>query len=97
MPNLPILYDYVPYETPKKGLFNLEKENGSYTLPYGWEKEQIEFLIIGEDNTSYIYKLKESGHGEWVGNEVIKHRYILPLGIHKSRLIKWTNNQLTLF
>jgi len=94
---LPILYNYIPYATPRSGIFSCEKENGSYTIANGWEKEEVECLIIGEDNTSYIYQLKETGHGEWVGNQVIEQRYILPIGIHKSRLLKWTDNQLTLF
>lgn len=93
----PILYDFIKYPTPRKGLFSVEKPNGEYILPDGWEQELEEVLIIGEDNTCFVYNLKPSELGKWVGNEVIVEKFILPIGIHKSRLVKWTPVQLTLF
>lgn len=90
-----ILYGYTKYDTPRKGIFKVEANE--YVLSIGWLQKEEEETIIGETDDSYVYQLKESEHGEWVGNKVIKHRYILPLGIHKSRLARWTSGQLTLF
>lgn len=52
----------------------------------GSKEKNIELIkIIGEDKTGYIYELKKLSDG------------ILPLSIHKTRLIKWVDTQLTLF
>jgi hypothetical protein len=66
-------------------------------LPGGWKQKHEAYTIIGETDLHFIYRLQESGHGEWVGDKVIQHQYILPIGIHKSRLVKWMDQQLTLF
>ena len=92
-----ILYNFIKYPTPKKGLFSIEKKDGKYILPGGWEKEQEEVLIIGEIDTAFVYQLLPSEQGQWVGNKVIIEKFILPIGIHKSRLICWTSGQLSLF
>lgn len=84
---LSILYNYIPYEVPKLGVFNIT--SGEYKLPNGWLLNQDEILIIGETDDCYIAKLQPASHGEWVGEEVKKIEYILPLGVHKSRLVKW--------
>jgi hypothetical protein len=95
--NIPVLYDFKKYETPRVGLFNVPKERGKYNSLTGWENNIIEVQIIGEDTTSYVYQLKETEQGKWVGNKVVKEHFILPLGIHKTRLIKWTSYQMTIF
>lgn len=94
---LPILYGFKRYDKPKVGLFSTEKHNGSYSLTSGWEKEIKEYLIIGEDSTSYVYKLKPTEEGRFVGNKIVRKKFILPIGIHKSRLLKWRTTQLSMF
>ncbi len=84
-----ILYDYKPYAQPLKGLFTI---SGDTYGPYGWNIiEKIE-TIIGEDTTAYITHLKPTGHGEYEGDRVVQYKYVLPLGIHKSRLIRWLDS-----
>lgn len=90
-----ILYDYKPYEHPKNGLFRVE--TNEYKLPGGWIQKLEAIKIIGETDLHFIYELRESGHGEWIGSEVINYKYILPIGIHKSRLERWIDTQLSLF
>lgn len=90
------MYNFKKYSKPKKGIFRVLKTDGNY-LDNGWETELLQYTIIGEDSTAYVYKLKESTQGKWVGNKVIKKTYILPIGLHKSNFIKWNTNQLTLF
>ena len=97
MKKLPILYNFKRYENPIQGLFRCEKSPGKYVLGVGWEQAIEEHTIIGETDTSYVYKLQASEQGEWVGDKVIKHRFILPLGIHKSRLEQWTSGQIAMF
>jgi hypothetical protein len=85
--DVPILYNYKPFPKYKFGLFNIHTD--VYKLPGGWVQKQEEYLIIGEDDTAYITKLQESTQGEWIGDKIVESTFILPLGIHKSRLIKW--------
>jgi hypothetical protein len=90
-----ILYDFKKYENPKKGIFRIE--TGDYKLPGGWVQKEETYIIIGETELWFIYRLQESGYGEWIGDKVIQHEYVLPVGIHKSRFVKWTDCQLALF
>ena len=89
------LYNFIKYDTPKVGVFT--KETGEYKSPFGWVQTEEKISIIGETDTTYCYRLLETGHGEWVGEKVIHRKYILPIGVHKSRLIKWLPVQLSLF
>lgn len=84
-----ILYNYKPYDKPRKGVFLIETKE--YKLPGGWVRAQTEATVIGECDEVYVEYLKPTSHGEWVGNEVIQHEYILPLGFHKSRLVRWVD------
>ena len=81
------LYNYKAYDLPKKAVFNITTDE--YKLPGGWVQKQEEYIIIGETEDDFVYELRESGHGEWAGDKVIQINYILPLGIHKSRFVKW--------
>jgi hypothetical protein len=91
-----VLYDYKQFSTPKKGLFRIDINK--YDIKRGgWLQKEVEHTIIGETDDSFITHLKPSEEGEWVGNKVVKHKFILPLGIHKSRLVQWTTGQLALF
>jgi hypothetical protein len=89
------LFEFKAFDQPKLGVFRVE--TGEYTLPVGWVKKEEEITIIGETDDSFVYKLVPSGHGEWgVGDTVVQHNYILPIGVHKSRFVRW-NSQLNLF
>lgn len=77
------MYNYQSYKHPKNGVFRCE--TNEYKLPIGWIQEEKEFLIIGETDLHFIYELKE-----FEGK-------LLPIGIHKSRLVKWNATQLMLW
>ncbi len=87
-----ILYGFIPYEQIKTGIF--KEDTNIFKLPGGWVWEEKTVDIIGETEDSYVYELSESGHGEWIGDKVVQHKYILPMGIHKSRFIRWKDRQL---
>jgi len=90
-----VLYGFKKWEEPKFGIFN--QDTNFYKLPVGWIQKEVQAKIIGETDDCFITRLQEGGHGEWVGKKVIQKSYILPLGFHKSRLVRWTSGQLTLF
>jgi hypothetical protein len=85
---IPILYDFNPYRYPRKGLFSVSKSH--YTA-------QEVSIIIGETDDTYVTRLKESKQGYWEGDKVVQERFVLPIGIHKTRLIQWTEGQLQLY
>ena len=89
------LYNFKRYAFPKFGLFNID--TNQYRYPEGWVQKKSEYKIIGETDDCFVYKLIESGHGEWLGDNVIELKYILPIGIHKTRLVRWKEGQLTIF
>ena len=91
---IPSNYNYKPYAVSKKGIFSVE--TGNYNLTDGWIQKKQECIIIGETNLHYIELLMEYEIGEWVGNTVIKKKYIIPVGPHKSRLLNWEPTQLEL-
>ena len=93
---LPVLFNFRPYRKERIGVFLIEKIPAEYIIPDGWVREEAEATIIGETDDSYVYKLKPSEHNEWVGKEIATIKYILPLGIHKSRFVKWHSAQLQL-
>lgn len=88
---------YINYKNPKKGVFSVPKKNGKYLLGSGWETVEEDVLIIGEDDQLYVYELKESVQGYYFGKKVVTKKYVIPIGIHKSRLIRWHSCQLELF
>jgi hypothetical protein len=90
-----ILYNYKAYENPLYGIFSVEIVPNEYKLPEGWLCEEREFRIIGECDDSYVTRLQETTGNEW-GVEV-QDKFVLPIGIHKSRFIRWVSNQLSLF
>jgi hypothetical protein len=80
-------YEYKVYPVNKIGIFNIT--TGVYRAPNGWVLEEQEYTIIGETIDSYVYRLQESGYGEWVNGIVVERKYILPIGIHRTRFVKW--------
>jgi hypothetical protein len=90
-------YQYRPYPGKRIGIFSVEKEPSEYTLPGGWVREEKKIEIIGETDDTYVDKLQELNYGEWFGDKLIQQEFLIPLGVHKSRLIKWIPYQLELF
>lgn len=95
-------YNFKPYSKPMKALYyqtGNDYVKDKLTGLFGWSRIIVETVVIGEDDTSYIEILKEYRNCDtWDKNygEVS----LLPLGFHKSRLIKWipmTGLQLSLF
>lgn len=87
--------DFVEYSLPKKGVFHVD--TNEYKLSVGWLQKEEESLIIGETDDLFVNKLIPSGHGEWVGDIVIQHEYIVCIGYRKSRFVRWVSTQLSLF
>lgn len=100
--SIEILFDYIAYPSPKKALlfqsgneYVFDKNNG-YS---GWSKVEKVEIIIGESDTSYITELKEYRECDTNDSDYGKMK-LLPLGYHKSRLLKWLHTpgeQLSLF
>lgn len=72
-------------------------DTGEYELGVGWKQKEEEFLIIGETPSYYIERMQETRNGLWIGDLVIYLKFSYPLGVHKSRFVKWIPTQLTLF
>lgn len=89
-----ILYNFIQYDTPRYATYN--HPTNEYELLKGWLSEPKTVLVIGETKDTFVTELKPSEHGEWTEKKIL-YKYILPLGFHKSRLIKWEETQLTLF
>lgn len=92
-----VLYGFEPFDFPRVGLFSLEKNPTEFCIEKGWLTDLKEETIIGETPDTYVTRLLNCETGEWVGDRVIKRKYTLPVGIHKSRWCSWTAGQLPLF
>ena len=97
-----ILHNFKPYTMPKKALYF--RDTGDYVKDpesgmFGWEMIPEEAEVIGETDTSYVKQLVEyTNRHSW--DKDYKKKSLLPLGFHKSRLIKWIptpGQQLLLF
>lgn len=82
------------YDTPRVGLFKLPSDE---YISGSWDHDEGECKIIGETDEIYIEKELPLSYGWWFGNQVKQLNTIVQVGPHKSRLIKWIDNQLTLF
>ncbi len=74
---------YNLYEAPRFGIFRISTDH--YTMANGWSNKLEKAKIIGEDEDTYITELLPEDDGT-----------MLPLGIHRSRLERWTDGQLEL-
>lgn len=88
-----ILYNYQPYQIPKQGVFNVSfeyghNENGVLDMIQKSETAQI----IGETDDQYINELKPCSN---IFGGVPDS--LLPLGFHKTRLLRWLPVQTSLF
>lgn len=95
-------YNFKPYPEPKKALY-YQTGNDYIKDPVtgllGWSKVVVETVVIGEDDTSYVEHLKEYRNCDTCDRDYGKVS-LLPIGFHKSRLIKWiptSGQQLELF
>lgn len=84
---LPIAGDYQAYDNPKKCLYKCP--DGKYNYISGWDTPK-ETMVIGETEHCYIYELRPI-------SDFNVFKYLLPIGFHKSRLIKWLPTQLQMF
>lgn len=97
-----VLHNFKPYQKPKKAQYyqtgnDYIKDPATGLL--GWSKIIVETLVIGENDMCYIEVLKEYRNCDTWDKDYGKIS-LLPLGFHKSRLIKWiptTGQQLSLF
>lgn len=96
------LFGYKPFLKPKKCLYYAEGGDfikDDVTGLFGWSKIEKEAIIIGEDDTSFITKVKEYTVSDTT-DPLYGKTVLLPLGFHKTRLIKWLclpGEQLKLF
>lgn len=98
-----------PYPSPRIGLFEVNSPDNTYTLKDGWQQVQKRAVIIGEDHDTYITQVMTSARHLWYEGFRYDTTVTVPLGIHKSRLIRWfdimdipaleyrVSTQLTLF
>lgn len=82
-------YNYKPYLQPKRALFYQDcyvkdPETGRLV----WSKVVKEMIVIGEADTIYVECLKEYRNCDTWDKDYGKTS-LLPIGFHKSRLIKW--------
>jgi hypothetical protein len=92
-----VAWPIVLYPYPQKGIFRVPRPSGEYKIPEGLLQDEKEFIIIGEDDHCYIQEIKEFECGYYEGDVVVKKKSLLPMGVHKSRLVRWTTNvQLTI-
>lgn len=89
---LPIIGEFKAFEIPKKCIYNLDANK--YLLGTGWLQVEKETTVIGEDRDSYIEELRPVSDPNKYSN---KKKYLLPLGFHKSRLIRWLPTQIEMF
>lgn len=97
-----ILYNFKPYAMPKKALF--KSGGGEYLkcdetglLIFSMPIEEA--IVIGEADDSFVCKLIESKVCD-TNNKNYGKPCLLPIGFHKSRLVKWIpvpGQQLSLF
>lgn len=83
---------WTKYEIPRTGIFM--QDNNIYSPINGWGYIEVTETIIGEDEHLYIYRWLTTDWGEWVNDQVITTWHHIPLGYHKSRLIKWVPTQI---
>lgn len=87
---------YKAYDFPKNGLFKVG--DGGYDQKLGWTQIQVVHKIIGENDLWYIYRFIESETYYPTPNFTpLKIDFLSPIGIHKTRLVKWLDTQLELF
>lgn len=82
------------YRQAKTGVFLVE--TNKYDIKVGWIRKEEEYSIIGENDEIYITRFLNSGYEVWEGTGKQQVNYTLPIGIHKTRFVRWKNIQLHL-
>lgn len=90
--HLPIIGEFEAYEFPKKAIYNLDANE--YVLGIGWLQVEKETTVIGEDKDCYIEELRPVSEPTKFSNKI---KFLLPIGFHKSRLIRWLPTQIEMF
>ena len=69
---IPESYKYIPFESPRLGVFRVEKTPSEYKMPNGWVQVEKQHLVIGETDQHFITEIKYNlTEGMWVGDDVI--------------------------
>ena len=82
------------YKQHREGLFSIH--SGKWGVN-GWEDVEEVHAIIGETRDHYITKIIESSIPYWDEMGRYEAHSCTPIGIHKSRFIRWMDTQLSLF
>ena len=84
----------IRYKNPRIGVFSITTDEYG---PGGWVCVKEEYTIIGEHDEGYIYRFVYTSdpHSDEFGE--YEPYWTFPIYIHKSRLIRWKDTQLTLF
>lgn len=87
---------FIKYQYPKLGVFSINKKNGKWTIN-GWETIDKKAIIIGEDSISYVYNIRQTCFPYSYEGLPYEVKTTIYVGYHKSRLVRWIDNQLSLF
>lgn len=82
------------YDEPRVGVFNVE---ANVYVKGRWLQKEEEFKIIAEMADKYVTRVRESSTPYW--NEYGRYETYFTTfdGVHKSRFVRWANQQLSLF
>lgn len=65
--------------------------------PEGWVRIPAKATVIGEDELYYVTRIWIEPCWKWVDGKEIEYTREASTGIHKSRVIGFVNEQLSLF
>lgn len=82
------------YKSPRTAVFRIDSDIYGKE---GWIQKEELALVIGENDVYFIESLYESSQVVWNGDDPVLYRYQLPKGFHKSRLVRWIPQQLSIF
>lgn len=86
---IPDRYAFTAYDNPVKAVYKVE--TGEYKFPVGWVQKEVTDLVVGETTDCYVYYFLKTESDDWT-----KTKMTLPMGFHKSRLVRWETTQLQL-
>lgn len=95
-------YNFKPYKVPKKAIYYVNGNDyikDPTTGLLGWSRIERESLVIGEDDLCFVTEIVRHINCDTSEPDYGK-LCLLPMGFHKSRLIKWISSpgdQLELF
>jgi hypothetical protein len=92
-------HNYKPYAASKKAIYSQTGDEYGIDEKTGalcWNSIEIETVVIGEDDLTYVTELLQSSISDTRDKDYGKS-FLFPIGFHKSRLLKWIPIQLELF